>query len=262
MRDNVDILSYWIKELRRIKEFQEIAKVEKIEFARLYGETERSLRNLFIETADEDGIKRLEKITGIYPEAEDTLEKRRAQLYVYWNDKEPYTEENLKSRLETLCGAGNYEVNPDYSNFLIQIITQVGGYGIFDEITRMLDYFLPANLLLDLQNTIKGESSASIYHGMGMVNALEYTVTNDINATYPLEQNMYIARPMVMASETLVTNDISEEYISEMSLNQGMGTVFASEVTVTNDIDSENELNEDKSVGSVLTTSQVITIYE
>lgn len=47
-----------------------------------------------------------------------------------------------------------------------------------------------------------------------------------------------------------------------MSLNQGMGTVFASEVTVTNDIDSENELNEDKSVGSVLTTSQVITIYE
>lgn len=156
MRDSVNIIEYWIKELRKIREFQEIAKTENLEFLRLYGETDRTLKNLFIETADEYGVKRLEKIAGIYPEAEDTLTQRKARLYVYWNDKEPYTEGGLKQRLENLCGAGNYEIISDYKNYLIHIITNVGGYGIFDEITRILDYFLPANLVLDLKNSLRG----------------------------------------------------------------------------------------------------------
>ena len=75
MRDSVNIIKYWIKELRKIREFQELAKTEDLEFLRLYGETDRALKNLFIETADEYGVKRLEKIAGIYPEAEDTLEQ-------------------------------------------------------------------------------------------------------------------------------------------------------------------------------------------
>ena len=211
MRSNIDILKYWIKELRRVKEFQEIAKVENIEFERLYGATARALSNFFIETADEYGISRLEKITGIYPEPEDTLEKRRAQLYVYWNDKEPYTEENLRSRLEILCGTGNFEINTDYPNFWIQVITNVGGYGIFDEVTRMLDYFLPANLVLDLQNLIKGQTSASIYYGVGTVNAIEYTITNDVTVEYSFEQGVYVARPVITASDVTLTNDINSE---------------------------------------------------
>lgn len=262
MRSNIDILKYWIKELRRVKEFQEIAKVENIEFERLYGATARALSNFFIETADEYGISRLEKITGIYPEPEDTLEQRRAQLYVYWNDKEPYTEENLRSRLEILCGTGNFEINTDYPNFWIQVITNVGGYGIFDEVTRMLDYFLPANLVLDLQNLIKGQTSASIYYGVGTVNAIEYTITNDVTVEYSFEQGVYVARPVITASENQVTNDITENYTSEMFLQQGVGTVFASDVTLTNDINSENEVNENKVLGSILTTSQVITTYD
>lgn len=204
MRDNVQIIKYWIKELRRVAEFKEIAKTEDIEFLRLYGETDRALKNLFIETADEYGVKRLEKVAGIYPDAEDTLEQRKARLYVYWNDKEPYTEGELRNRLESLCGAGNYEIDSDYRNFLIRIITNVGGYGIFDEITKMLDYFLPANLVLDLQNVLRGEGSAGIYYGVGGVTAMSYTVTNDIN--------------------------------------------------------SVNELNEEKTVGIAVSTSQVITV--
>ena len=128
MRDSVNIIKYWIKELRKIREFQELAKTEDLEFLRLYGETDRALKNLFIETADEYGVKRLEKIAGIYPEAEDTLEQRKARLYVYWNDKEPYTEGELRNRLESLCGAGNYEIISDYKKYLIHIITNVGGY--------------------------------------------------------------------------------------------------------------------------------------
>lgn len=260
MRDSVNIIKYWIKELRKIREFQELAKTEDLEFLRLYGETDRALKNLFIETADEYGVKRLEKIAGIYPEAEDTLEQRKARLYVYWNDKEPYTEGELRQRLESLCGAGNYEIISDYKKYLIHIITNVGGYGIFDEITRMLDYFLPANLVLDLENVLRGEGSAGIYYGVGGVTAMSYTITNDIKEEYPLEQGLYIAHPFLTASEGVITNDISESYSSELTLYPGVGSAQAVSKTVTNDINSVNELNEEKTVGIAVSTSQVITV--
>lgn len=35
MRDSVNIIKYWIKELRKIREFQELAKTEDLEFLRL-----------------------------------------------------------------------------------------------------------------------------------------------------------------------------------------------------------------------------------
>ena len=47
MRDNVQIIKYWIKELRRVAEFKEIAKTEDIEFLRLYGETDRALKSVY-----------------------------------------------------------------------------------------------------------------------------------------------------------------------------------------------------------------------
>lgn len=262
MRDSINILKYWIKELRRVREFQELAKVWDIEFLRLYGGTQRTLNNFYIEYADEYGISRLEKVCGIYPDINDTLESRRARLYVYWNDKNPYTEEELISRLENICGKGNVEVISDYRNFLIQIITHVGGYGIFDEVARMLDYFLPANLLLDLQNAIYGEGSTGIYCGVGTTTAMAYTVTNDVKADYPLENYLYTGFPLLIASEHKVTNDVEEEYTSNMALNAGSSMIHAVGALVTNDINSQVELSEEKAVGNTVSTSMVITIKE
>lgn len=262
MRDSINILKYWIKELRRVKEFQEIAKVEDIEFLRLYGETQRALNNFFIEYADEYGISRLEKICGIYPDVNDTLENRRARLYVYWNDKNPYTERELINRLVNICGEGNVEVISDYPNFLIQIITHVGGYGIFDEVARMLDYFLPANLLLDLLNALYEEGSTGIYYGVGTTTAVSYTITNDIKADYPLENHLYTGVPVLTLSEHEITNDIKAAYSSDMPLNTGSSMLYALETVITNDINSKAELNEEKTVGNAVTNSMIITIKE
>ena len=111
MRGSFNIIEYWIKQLRKIKEFQEIGKTENHEFERLYGATDRTLDNLFIETADETAIKHFEKICNIYPDATDTLEYRRSRLYSYWVEKQPYTEEELWNRLNILCD-GNFEIIP------------------------------------------------------------------------------------------------------------------------------------------------------
>lgn len=261
MRLNLDLLKYWIPELRKIPEFRELAKVWDIEFKKLYGCTQKTLDDTFIDTASEDGIKRLEKIAGIYPDEGDSLEHRRTRLYSYWNDRKPYTEGELYNRLKALCGSSDFEIKPDYRNFLIQIITHVGGVGAMEEIEYMLDYFIPANLIVELKNILTGGSTAGIFCGVGTVSSMAYTITNDIEGTYPFINDLYIAHPMVLASETLVTNDISGSYKPEMTLNQGVVPVRAVELQITNDINSKAELIEEKTIGSVVSTSQIITTH-
>ena len=102
----------------------------------------------------------------------------------------------------------------NYSNYAIEILTRVGGYGVFDEITAMLDYFLPSNLELNLHNELTEESSSGIYFGNPTQTAMVYTITNDIDATYPLTNNLYTGSPVATAMVDTITNDIDEEVSS------------------------------------------------
>ena len=233
MRLNLDMIKYWIPELRKIPEFRELAKVWEIEFKKLYECTQKTLDDTFIDTASEDGIKRLEKIAGIYPDEGDSLEHRRTRLYSYWIDRKPYTEGELYNRLKALCGSSDFEIKPDYRNFLIQIITHVGDVGVMEEIEYMLDYFIPANLIVELKNILTRGSTAGIFCGVSTVSSMAYTITNDISGSYK----------------------------SEMTLNQGVVPVRAVELQVTNDINSKAELIEEKTIGSVVSTSQIITTH-
>lgn len=95
MAREIDLLSYWMPVLRQLKEFKEIAKAETPELKYILEQIERTLNNMFIETADEYGIKRFEDMMGIYPEAGASLETRRFNVLVKWNDKVPYTEREI-----------------------------------------------------------------------------------------------------------------------------------------------------------------------
>ena len=62
MAREIDLLGYWMPVLRQLKEFKEIAKAETPELKYILEQIERTLNNMFIETADEYGIKRFEDI--------------------------------------------------------------------------------------------------------------------------------------------------------------------------------------------------------
>ena len=65
MAREIDLLGYWMPVLRQLKEFKEIAKAETPELKYILEQIERTLNNMFIETADEYGIKRFEDIEEI-----------------------------------------------------------------------------------------------------------------------------------------------------------------------------------------------------
>ena len=74
---DVDLVSYLPSFIADYKEINLTLSAENPEFILAWKSADRALKNEFIATADEYGISRFEKILGIYPLKEDSLESRR-----------------------------------------------------------------------------------------------------------------------------------------------------------------------------------------
>lgn len=150
MAKEVDLLSYWMPILRNLKEFKEIAKAEEPELRLLLDAIDRTLANMYIETADEYGIERFESMMGIYPEAGDTLEERRFRVLTKWNDKIPYTEEALRGLLAVLCGEDGYTVKIDYANYKLVVKLSLSNENNINEVEDLLARVVPVNIVTQI----------------------------------------------------------------------------------------------------------------
>ena len=167
MAKAVDLLSYWMPILRNLKEFKEIAKAEEPELKALLEAVDKALANMFIETADDYGLKRFEKMLGLYPENLSDLTTRRFNILVKWNDNTIYTDNTLEGLLTTLCGgADRYTIERDYSNYKINITTTVSVSGAYETVSKMLSDILPCNLVLTLSNKVECGIEAPITVGI------------------------------------------------------------------------------------------------
>ena len=175
MAKDVNLLGYWMPLLREMKEFKEIAKAEEPEIRLLLNSIESTLNNMFIETADEYGISRFEKILGIFPDASATLEERRFDAMVKWNDKLPYTEEALRGFLSVLCGEEGYTLNVNHETYEVTVKLGLDSQNSYEEVVSLLDRMAPVNLIkkvilfnthLILSNYTHGELSAFTYRGV------------------------------------------------------------------------------------------------
>ena len=150
MAKEVNLLSYWMPTLRKLREFREIANAEEPEIRLLLDAIERTLNNMFIEKADEYGIKHFEEMMHIYPEEDADLETRRFKVAVKWNDKLPYTESRLNGLLESLCGENGYKVKID--NDAYELIVKLALYNEHnvEEVRDLLDRVVPANMITEV----------------------------------------------------------------------------------------------------------------
>lgn len=147
MTKEVVLLGYWMPILRNLKEFQEIAKAEEPELNSILEAVDRTLSNMFIETADEYGIGRFEEMMGIYPLDTDTLEERRFRVMAKWGDKLPYTVKALKNLLETLCGADGYTLKINHNEYELVVKLALYNESNIKEVENLLDRIVPANMI-------------------------------------------------------------------------------------------------------------------
>ena len=79
------ILNHYPPVIKQIKDIQQIAKAEDIEFSKLNTSINEVIRNMFVFTANETGVQRFEKLLGIKPKAAQSLDDRKIYILSMMN---------------------------------------------------------------------------------------------------------------------------------------------------------------------------------
>ena len=163
MQLKVDILGYLSPMFRKYKEYKVIAQAINPELDLLWNEIMRAQNNQFIDSSDEYGVSRKEKIIGITPKDTDSLEDRKFRLNAREIDKLPYTIRTLKRKLSSLCGEDGYKLNIDYNNFTISIQIALTSKSAYSEVEELLDKMIPENMIINLSLLYNKHSLLSKY---------------------------------------------------------------------------------------------------
>lgn len=133
-----------------IKEIQEIIRAYHV----ILGEVDEDLaqlqNNILIMKSDEAGIARREKIVNIVPKDVKTLEERKYELLVKWYDSPPYTEKNLRKRMDRLCGKGQYVMEICKRGKTLSVLLELTSKNNLEAIKSMLEEIVPLNVIIDV----------------------------------------------------------------------------------------------------------------
>lgn len=148
---NPELREYWIEEIRNTKEFSLLADLEEEELNRLSDTIEGLLDDQFISTARERGISRREKMLGITPYADDSLETRRFRVYGNWNSSLPYSYKVLLERLDSICGEGGYTAELNCGEYSLLVKVELVVKRMEEDVRNILHTMCPANLLITVE---------------------------------------------------------------------------------------------------------------
>jgi hypothetical protein len=139
------ILNHYPPVIKQIKEIQQIAKAEDIEFSKLNVSINEVIRNMFVYTADESGVQRFEKILGIKPKAAQSIDDRKIYILSIMNRRKMSLQEltamlsNYSEGLTLLNNISNMEM-------IVEINTDAGSLEILNQI---IDEILPLNIYFE-----------------------------------------------------------------------------------------------------------------
>lgn len=105
--------------------------------------------NLFISTADEEGVNRWEKSLKLNLSNLQTEEKR-FEITIRLNEGRPYTFKALKAKLEKLCGKEGFELIRNVSDKTLTAKLALTEKGNVLSVSDMLERLVPANMIIEV----------------------------------------------------------------------------------------------------------------
>ena len=145
------LIDYLPQQLQDTREYQAIMYGEQSEISLLHQAIQQALNNQFIQTLDEYGLSRWEKILKIVPKATFTIEERRFTVMTRMAEQLPYTLRMLENMLTELCGSGGYKINLDVRAFTLEVLLALTVTNNFNDVVSLLNRITPANLILAVQ---------------------------------------------------------------------------------------------------------------
>lgn len=237
MTREIDLVSYLPPFLAEFKEIAVTLEAENPEFVLVWNAAERVLKNEFIETADEYGISRFEKLLHIFPSTEDTLESRRARVQIRWFSSIPYTWRVFIERLIAICGENNFTLTKHFADgYLLELEVSLELYGQIEELERLIETMFPCNIAFIAKNSIHCFVEGFAFWGGGVCSVETFFITNDEKNVRIIRGTSFVAGGVAdVALLPLITNDSEEHFtFSGIAAFRG-GTVNTADYFITND---------------------------
>lgn len=144
------LIDYLPSVLKELEEFKQIMLVEQKQMNELWDVIYNILDEAFADTAESIGLKRWETILNITPLDTDSVEVRRMRIHGRMLEDAPYTWNSFKQMLSGLCGEDGYTLQLKSKEYTLVIKVALTSKKVKDEVAKMADRVVPANLILDI----------------------------------------------------------------------------------------------------------------
>lgn len=260
----VDLVDYYLPPfMQTYKEPVATLDAEQPEFQLVWKATDRVLYNRFISTADEYGISRFEKILGIFPSSEDTLESRRSRVQSKWFTKTPYTWRVLLEKLMVLCDDTDFVLTNNFSEgYTLTLVTDLELYGQVEELESIINMMIPENIVIDSRNNIPCNAKGVVLFCGGVCFTNIFTVTNDFREVYEITGKAGIGGSAAHTSILMVTNDFRENNISNGSAVFGGTASLTDSVQVTDAFQQAVSVNGNVKIGGGISETAILKITQ
>lgn len=248
---DVDLVSYLPPFMQTYKEPVAALEAENPEFQIIWKATDRVLYNRFISTADEYGISRFEKMLGIYPTSEDTLESRRSRVQSKWFNKIPYTMRVLLQKLTVLCGNTDFSLTHDFKvGYTLTLETDLELYGQVEELEYIINSMIPENIVVVSKNSIPCNVKGAVLFGGGVCFVNHFTITNDFREVFDIDGKAAFGGGIVQTEMLNITNDSRETVAVQGVANFGGSVTDTAMVTISQDFSEVFRADGDANVAS------------
>ncbi|WP_085829403.1 putative phage tail protein [Clostridium massiliodielmoense] len=156
------LIEFLPSEIGDIEDFKQIMSTETIELDLVEKKQEQLLKENFIDTATEKGIKHQEALFKIRADLEnETLEFRKLRIKNRKIDKAPFTHKFLEYKLESLFGKDNYKLDVFNNEYILKVDINTFDWNMFNEIVDNFRAIIPCNMILN--STLTNKIEANVY---------------------------------------------------------------------------------------------------
>lgn len=144
------LIDYLPNVLKELEEFKQLMTAEQKQIDELWDFIYAILDEAFVDTAEGIGLKRWETILNITPLDTDSIEVRRMRIHARMLEDVPYTWNSFKQMLGSLCGEDGFTLELKNQEYTLVIKVALKSKKLKDEVVKMAERVVPANLILDI----------------------------------------------------------------------------------------------------------------
>lgn len=143
------LIEYLPEFMRGFREIKFLTGKQQEQAETLWVSLDTIWNNQFIETLDEEGCARWEKMLKIRNKDTYTLPERRNKILGKMVEQRPFTMKSLKKTLTMLCGADGYSVELTPAEYILRVRIALTSKNMYGDVKELIDKIVPANLIVD-----------------------------------------------------------------------------------------------------------------